>query len=113
MSKHGKVSIGYQDDYLPFCSEDEKTDEVTGALRDYLDLLKNSLKNADIQFETHPYMTTREALVAMQKGEVDCVFPVNLDAFDSEQMGGVYHPLHAYRDLCHTEKDGSSGACGG
>ena len=85
--KHGPIRIGYIDDFLPFCATDKATGEVTGALKDYLAKAANSMKNVEIKFETVPYFTVSEALEAMQKGTIDCVFPVNFSTYDGEVMG--------------------------
>ena len=45
------------------------------------------MKNVEIKFETVPYFTVSEALEAMQKGTIDCVFPVNFSTYDGEVMG--------------------------
>ena len=37
LSEHGAIRVGYQDNYLSFCAADEKTGELTGILKDYLD----------------------------------------------------------------------------
>ena len=60
---------------------------MTGALSDYLAHAASSLKNSDIRFETVPYPTTEAALEALKKGEIDCVFPVNLSSYDADQLG--------------------------
>lgn len=84
LEKHGTIRVGYRCDYLPYCAVDEKTGELTGALRDYLTKASTSLKNADIDFEAVPYPTTNDALEALKNGEVDCAFPVNLSSHDCE-----------------------------
>ncbi len=87
LAKHGAIRVGYRDNYLPFCAKDPKTGELTGALSDYLAHAASSLKNSDIRFETVPYPTTEAALEALKKGEIDCVFPVNLSSYDADQLG--------------------------
>ena len=52
VKEHGEIRIGYRDDYLPFCSTDEKTGELTGALKDYLAHAKNNLNCPDLKFKT-------------------------------------------------------------
>ncbi|MBR1662628.1 MAG: transporter substrate-binding domain-containing protein [Acidaminococcaceae bacterium] len=89
LSEHGPVRVGYQDNYLAFCAKDEATGELTGALKDYLELASTSLENAHIHFEARAYPTAAAAMEAMKKGEIDCVFPANLTDFDSETMGVV------------------------
>ena len=92
LSEHGPVRVGYQDNYLAFCAKDEATGELTGALKDYLELASTSLENAHIHFEARAYPTAAAAMEAMKKGEIDCVFPANLTDFDSETMGVVMSP---------------------
>ncbi|MBQ7516583.1 MAG: transporter substrate-binding domain-containing protein [Schwartzia sp.] len=87
LRKHGPVRVGYRDNYLPFCAKGSKTGDLTGALREYLVHAAASLKNADLRFETVPYPTTEAALEALRSGAVDCVFPVNLNTYDSDEMG--------------------------
>ena len=84
---HGSIRVGYRDNYLPFCSQDKKTGELTGALKDYLENAKNNLNNDNIKFETKPFDSTEEALEALKAGEIDCVFPVYLNTYDADQMG--------------------------
>ena len=87
LANHGTIRIGYREDFLPFCQMDKETGELTGALKDYLAHAANNLRSSEIVFETVPYATTEEAMKAMVVGEVDCVFPVYLSSYDSEQIG--------------------------
>ena len=87
LSRHGTIRIGYFDDYLPFCATDKMTGKVTGALRDYIAKASFCLKNVEINFEAVSYQSVQAALEAMQKEEIDCVFPVNLSSDDGEKMG--------------------------
>ena len=100
LSKHGTIRVGYQDNYLAFCATDEKTGELTGALRDYLTYASTCLENAELNFEAVPYPTAAAALEALHNGEIDCMFPANLTAFDGEQIGLVMTP-----PLMRTEMD--------
>ena len=86
IKEHGAIRIGYRDDYLPFCDMDDETGELTGALKDYLVHAQNTLDRPYIQFETMPYNSTEEALKALNAGEIDCYFPVNLSAYDADQQ---------------------------
>ena len=86
LKNHGTIRVGYQDNYLAFCAADEKTGELTGALKDYLGYASESLENAELTFEAIAYPTAAEALTALQNGEVDCMFPANLTDYDGEQM---------------------------
>ena len=87
LSRHGAVRVGYLENYLPFCAVDRESGELTGALKEYLELASVCAKNAEISFETFPYSTLDDALDALRAGEIDCAFPLNLSAYDGEQMG--------------------------
>ena len=86
LSEHGPIRVGYRDNYLPFSAYDKKTGELTGALKDYLALASESLKNATPEFVPVAYPTVEEALRALARDEIDCVFPANLSAYDSELL---------------------------
>lgn len=89
LSQHGTIRVGYRDDFLPYCDQDGATGELTGALLDYLALAETAEKNATLSFETKAFKTTDEAMEALAAGEVDCVFPINLSAYDGEQRGVI------------------------
>ncbi len=86
---HGKIRVGYQDNYLAFCAKDPATGELVGVMRDYLDYASDCLANAHLDFEAVAYPTSAAAFAAMKNGEVDCVFPANFSPFDSEQQGVI------------------------
>ena len=83
------VKVGYQDNYMPFCSKDEESGMLTGALFDFLNNASKSFKNGEVKFEAIPYASVGEAIYALRKGEIDCVFPINMGLYDSE----VYNVL--------------------
>ena len=87
ISAHHSIRVGYQDNYLAFCASDKHTGKLTGALKDYLEYASDCLKNAHIEFEPIAYPTIADAINAMQKGEVDCVFPANFSDYDAEVQG--------------------------
>ena len=89
LSEHGKIRVGYQDNYLAFCAKDEETGELTGALKDYLDYASDCLANAKPEFEAVAYPTASAAIEAVKNGEVDCMFPANLNSYDEETLGVV------------------------
>ncbi len=92
LAGHGPIRVGYQDNYLAFCSTDKSTGELTGALKDYLAYSETCMKNARLSFEPKGYPTAEAALDALRKGEVDCVFPTNLGGYDGEKQGVVMTP---------------------
>ena len=100
LANHGKIRVGYQDNYLAFCAKDPATGKLTGALKDYLDYAALAFENAHLEFEPVAYPTASDAIEAMKRGEVDCVFPANLTDFDAEQLGILMSPA-----LMTTEMD--------
>ena len=89
LESHGPIRVGYQDNYLAFCASDPGTGELTGALKDYLALASGTLGNASPEFEAVVFPTAAAALEALKNGEVDCMFPANLTAYDGEEAGVV------------------------
>ena len=87
IGEHGEIRIGYRDNYLPFCSTDEESGKLTGALKDYLAHAENNINSPNLHFKTIPYGSTEEALAALSAGEVDCVFPIYLSTYDAAQRG--------------------------
>ncbi len=90
--RHGPIRVGYQDNYLAFCAKDNTTGELVGALKDYLDYASANVRNAYLKFEPVGYPTAAAAMEALQKGEVDCMFPANLTAYDGEMLDVVMTP---------------------
>lgn len=82
-NQHGIIRVGYRQDYMPFCGID-KNGNLDGVLKDFLKLAENCTKNVHLQFEPHAYPTLLDAFTALQKGEIDCVFPVMLSSYDAE-----------------------------
>ena len=99
LAAHGPIRVGYQDNYLAFCAKDPKTGELTGALRDYLDVAAGCLENAHIDFQPVCYATSADAMAAMESGEVDCVFPTNLTDYDGEIRGVFVTPAIMRTDM--------------
>ena len=89
LSSHGAIRVGYRAGFLPFCDIDMTTGAFTGALKEYFELAATCLKNAEIEFVPVAYATVDAALKALQNGEIDCVFPVNLSAYDGEERGVI------------------------
>jgi len=87
LTNHGVIRIGYRDKFLPFSATDEKTQKVTGSLADYLNFAARAFKNAKPHFEARAFSNTQDALAALSKGEIDCVFPINFSPYDGEKLG--------------------------
>lgn len=87
LAGHGAIRVGYQDNYLAFCASDPETGELTGALKDYLSQAADCVHNAHLDFHPVAFPTASAALEALQRGEVDCVFPANLSTGDADALG--------------------------
>ena len=107
LTKHGKIKVGYQDNYLAFCAKDAETGKLTGALKDYLEYASKELENYKIEFEPVCFPTAAAALEALQKGEIDCMFPANLTDHDAEKLGLLVSPrlMHTAMDAVVRESD--------
>lgn len=92
LSEHKTIRVGYVDDYLAYCAKDKETEQVTGALKDYLRKARTSFFNGILNFETKAYDSISDAMSAMQRGEVDTVFPSNLSVYDAEEAGVLITP---------------------
>ena len=84
---HEKIRVGYRDNYLPYCTSQERDGKLSGALEAYLDYASDIMRNAVISFEPIPYHSVQDALSALENGETDCVFPVNMSITDAEARG--------------------------
>ena len=87
LKRNGIIRVGYRADYNPYCAVDKETGKLTGALQDYLEYASSCAKNARIFFEPIAYPTIEEALAALRREEVDCVFPVSMTAYEGERTG--------------------------
>ena len=92
LSAHGTIRVGYQDNYLAFCAADKETGELTGAIKEYLAYAADCIANTHLDFEAIAFPTASAAVEALKKGELDCVFPANLSAYDAENLGVVMTP---------------------
>ena len=92
LENHGTIRVGYPDNYLPFCDYDDKTGELTGALKDYLESASTCLNNAELSFEPIAYPSAAATIDALRNGEVDCVFPSNLSTSNSEELNLIMTP---------------------
>ena len=99
VAEHGTIRVGYQDDYMAFCAEDSTTGELTGALKDCLDVAAENVENARLEFEPVSYPTAAAVLQGLKDGEVDCAFPVNFTDYDGEVNGVFITPPLTHTDM--------------
>lgn len=100
LENHGPIRIGYQKNYLAFCDTDPSTGSLTGALKDYLAYAETCLENDTLSFETEGFDSTAEAVEALRRGTIDCLFPANLNSYESELLNLCMSPA-----LMKTEMD--------
>ena len=99
LADHGPIRVGYRDNYLAFCAKDPETGELTGALAEYLRVASDCLENVHLDFEPVAYPTSEDAMAALKKGEVDCMFPANLTNYDGETQGVFITPALMRTDM--------------
>ena len=68
-------------------------------MKDYLENAENCMINASIRFETMAFPTVAAAIKALQKGEIDCVFPANFSTGDGDELGIFMSPELMRTDL--------------
>ena len=79
------ISIGYMDDFLPYCGTDENGN-ATGILVDVINESFSNIKSAKpIQFEYRPYHSTEEMLQAIHSHDIELMFPISDDIYYMEQ----------------------------
>lgn len=98
LAGHGKIRVGYQDNYLAFCAAD-RNGELTGILKDCLAYTSDCVANAHIDFEPVAYPTAQAALKALEDGEIDCEFPANFSVYDGETMNLILTPSLVSTDV--------------
>ena len=87
LAEHDTVTIGYSNDYLPYCDTDEDgraTGLVSDVIPDLFDALPGDYE-PDIVYKG--YDSQNEMLDALKNGEVDMIFPVSSEAWYAEQKG--------------------------
>ncbi len=99
LDKHGKIRIGYQDNYLAFCAKDKASGELTGALKDYLEYASGAFENVRLDFECVCFPTAASAIEALKNGEIDCMFPANLTDYDAEMLDLVQTPQIMHSEM--------------
>lgn len=85
LSQHGTIRIGYLDDYLPYCDQDEQTGQAIGFLSDFMTMTTSLLKNATISYEPRAFSSVASAIEALQAGQIDCLFPVTIGVNEAEE----------------------------
>ena len=83
LAEHDTVTVGYSNDYLPYCDTD-KDGKATGLVSDMFDALPGDYE-PDIIYRG--YNSQNEMVEALKNGDVDMIFPVSSEAWYAEQEG--------------------------
>ncbi|MDO4187486.1 MAG: GGDEF domain-containing protein [Lachnospiraceae bacterium] len=86
------ITIGYMDNFLPYCGTDENGD-ATGIMVDVInEAFSNINSPKPIKFEYRPYYSTEDMIQATHSHEVEILFPVSNDIYFLEQ-NDLYHSV--------------------
>nr|WP_295264071.1 transporter substrate-binding domain-containing protein [uncultured Blautia sp.] len=89
MEQHAQITVGYLDDYLPYCARAEDG-SATGLVSDIVpDLFASLPGNYDPEIVYRCFDDQREMLDCLKKGEVDFIMPVSDGKWYAEQSGFV------------------------
>lgn len=89
IEKHGAIRIGYVNNDTGVSFIDPDTGELSGVIKDYVDIAKNSLQGQTLEFELKGYDTKSEQLEALHAGEIDLIFHVSQNPYSAEKNGFV------------------------
>ena len=87
LAGHDTVTVGYTNDYLPYCDTD-KDGKATGLVSDLIPDMFDALPGdyePDIIYRG--YNSQNEMVEALKNGDVDMIFPVSSEAWYAEQEG--------------------------
>ena len=88
LDEHSSITVGYIDDYLPYCSTD-KDGNVTGVIKDIMPELFKSLGVSHIEVKYKAYPSAADLIDALYRREVDVSFPSLSNYWITETHGLV------------------------
>ncbi|MCM1399776.1 MAG: transporter substrate-binding domain-containing protein [Clostridium sp.] len=86
LGEHGEIRVGYLNEYMPFCDQDENSGELLGILPE---LLENLSDYMGITFTSTCYDEYDAMIQALKAGELDMIFPTFGDLWYSETQGYI------------------------
>lgn len=89
LTRNGSFTVGYLDDFLPFVNTDHKTNKLQGILAVYQKHLK---QRYGIEMNTKSYNTYDQLRAALNKGEVDSIYPFFTNYWTAEENGLMVTP---------------------
>ena len=90
LHNHGKIRMAYISNLLGNCARDPATGELVGSLATYVERAKTCFGNEQLEFAPYAYPTIEAELAALQRGEVDCIFPLYADACQAGRANGLF-----------------------
>ena len=87
LHNHGKIRMAYISNLLGNCARDPATGELVGSLATYVERAKTCFGNEQLEFAPYAYPTIEAEIAALERGEVDCIFPLYTDAAQAEKRG--------------------------
>lgn len=87
MDTHDTITVGYTEDYLPYC--DKKEDgSVTGLIADIVpDMIEALPGRYDLEVVYKGFKDQQDMIESLKKGELDLAFPVSDEAWYTEKQG--------------------------
>lgn len=89
IADHGPIRIGYLNDDAGVGVMDPATGELTGVIKDYVELAKDCLQGQTLEFDLKGYDTRNEQLQALHTGEIGLIFHVSQNPYSAETNGFV------------------------
>lgn len=87
LAEHRTLTVGYLDEYLPYCDKTEDGD-ATGLMVDVITALLDGLpKGREPDLKVLAFTSQKDLLAALKAGKVDVAFPVSANASFAEQNG--------------------------
>lgn len=79
LSENKKITVGYKDNFLPFCDADERGN-VNGIIKDIFPALLRTVGIKDeLEINYAAYNDYRKMIDDLHKGKIDVIFPVETD----------------------------------
>ncbi len=81
------IRIGYESNFLAYCDHDSESDSVIGGLKVFFDFSNEVLSKYGTQLVPVVYSSIGESLEGLSSGEVEAVFPMYHNLYESERSG--------------------------
>ena len=89
IAQHGAIRIGYLNNDTGVSVLNTETGELSGVIKDYVELAKSCLQGQTLEFDLKGYDTRSEQLQALHNDEIDLIFHVSQNPYSAETNGFV------------------------